>query len=138
MAEKTFHVKLITPEKRLLDAEVHYASVPMWDGQRGEMHNSAALVGKLGPGTLRLDMPGGSGTRAFFIEGGFMQNVGNELTILAEGAVAVEKIDAEEVKAALAEAIARKPQSPEETDTLNAERDLLRKKLHAATTKVGA
>ncbi len=135
MADKTFHVKLITPETRLLDAEVTYASVPMWDGQRGEMHRSAALVGKLGPGVLRLDMPGGGGSKSFFVEGGFMQNVGDELTILAEAATPVEKLDASEIKAALAEANARKPQSPEENDSLNAERDRLRRKLTAASAR---
>ena len=132
MRDKTFHVKLITPEERLLDAEVTYASVPMWDGQRGEMHRSAAVVGKLGPGVLRLDFPG-SDSRSYFIEGGFMQNVADVLTILAEGATPVTDLDAAEVKAALAEANARKPQSAAETDALNAERDTLRRKLAAAT-----
>jgi F-type H+-transporting ATPase subunit epsilon len=135
MAEKNFHVKLITPEARLLDAEVHYASVPMWDGQRGEMHRSAAVVGKLGPGVLRLDMPANAGSKAFFIEGGFMQNVADELTILAEAATPVESIDAAEVKAELAEAMARTPQSPDETDQINDDRDRLRKKLAAASTR---
>ncbi len=132
VADSTFRVKVITPEDRLLEAEATYASVPMWDGQRGEMHRSAAMVGKLGPGVLRLDFPGGADSRSWFIEGGFMQNVDDELTILAEGATAVGDLDATEIKAELAEANARKGQSVSETDALNARRDLLRAKLHAA------
>lgn len=133
MAE-TFHVKLITPETRLLDAEVTYASVPMWDGQRGEMHRSAALVGKLGPGVLRLDFPG-SDSKKYFIEGGFMQNVNDELTILAEGATPVENLDAGELKAALAESNARKAQTGDEADALTTERSTLRAKLAAAQAR---
>ena len=53
MADKSFTCKLITPEARILDAEVTYASVPMHDGQRGIMHLTGAIVGKLGPGRLR-------------------------------------------------------------------------------------
>lgn len=131
MAE-TFHIKLITPETRLLDAEVTYASVPMWDGQRGEMHRSGALVGKLGPGVLRLDFPG-SDSKRYFVEGGFMQNVNDELTILAEGATPVDQLDTTELRAALAEANARKARTGDEAESLNAERDVLRKKLAAAT-----
>lgn len=133
MADKTFNVRVITPVERLLDAEVVYASVPMWDGQRGEMTRSAPMVGKLGPGVLRLDFPGKGESRSWFVSGGFMQNVDDKLTILAEGAEAVEDLDAGEVKAALAEANARTPQSTSEADALNAERDLLRAKLRAAT-----
>jgi len=132
MADKSFNVRVITPTKRLLDAEIVYASVPMWDGKRGEMHRSAPLVGKLGPGVLRLDFPGGAQSRSWFIAGGFTQNLDDRLTILAESATPVEDLDAGEIKAALAEANARKPQSPAETEELNAERDLLRAKLHAA------
>ena len=113
-----------------MDAEVTYASVPMWDGQRGEMHRSAAVVGKLGPGVLRLDFPG-SESRSYFIEGGFMQNVADVLTILAEGATPVSELDERELTAALSEATARTPQTPKETDAINAEREKLRRKLAA-------
>ncbi|MCR9217556.1 MAG: FoF1 ATP synthase subunit delta/epsilon [Phycisphaerales bacterium] len=132
MADKSFTCKLITPEARILDAEVTYASVPMHDGQRGVMHHTSAIVGKLGPGRLRLDFPG-SGSKSWFIEGGFMQNVNDELTILAQGAVPVDELDAQEAKAELAEAEARKSGDFEEMEKISAERDKFRAKVAAAS-----
>jgi len=134
VAEKSFTCKLITPEARLLDAEVTYASVPMHDGQRGVMHMTGAIVGKLGPGRLRLDFPG-SGSKSWFIEGGFMQNVNDELTILAQGAVAVTELDTQEAKAELAEAEARKSTDFEEMEKITAERDKARAKVAAVSAR---
>lgn len=131
MAGKTFNCKVITPVDRVLDAEVEYVNVPMWDGMRGEMHNSGAVVGKLGAGVLRVDFTGGESKR-WFVDGGFMQNVANELTILATGAVAIEDLDLSEAKAELAEAVARKG-SGDEADRLNDERARLRAKVAAAS-----
>ena len=131
MASKTFNCKLITPVDRELDAEVTYANVPMWDGMRGEMYNSGAVVGKLGPGVLRVDFPSGT-SRSWFIDGGFMQNVENELTILATGAVATDELDLGEAKAELAEAEARKSADTREMDKISDERRRLRAKVAAA------
>lgn len=130
MAGKSFNCKVITPVDRVLDAEVEYANVPMWDGMRGEMHNSGAVVGKLGPGVLRIDFTGGE-SKKWFIDGGFMQNVDNELTILATGAISVDEIDADEVKAELAEAEARKSPNTLEMDKVSEDRHRLRAKLAA-------
>lgn len=135
MAEKSFTCKLITPEARILDAEVTYASVPMHDGQRGIMHLTSAVVGKLGPGRLRLDFPSGSGSKSWFIEGGFMQNVNDELTILAQGAIPADKLDLQEAKAELAEAEARKSMNADEMDKISAERDKARAKVAVASTR---
>lgn len=128
MADKTFRCKLITPEERVLDAEVKYASVPLWDGQVGVMHRTGALVGKLGYGPLRLDMPHGE-TKTWFIDGGFMQNVNDELTVLASGAIPEAELDESEAKAELAEAVARKPDSPNLMDRITNDRERARAKL---------
>ena len=132
MAGKAFNCKLITPVDRVLDAEVTYANVPMWDGMRGEMYNSGAVVGKLGPGVLRVDLVGGE-SKTWFIDGGFMQNVDNELTILATGAIATDELDAGEAKAELAESEARKSMSTEEMDQISDDRRRLREKVAAAS-----
>ena len=131
MADKTFTCKLITPEARVLDTAATYASVPMHDGQLGVMHQTSAIVGKLGPGEFRVDMPGGQ-SRSWFVEGGFMQNVGNTLTVLASGAMSPKDIDAEEARAALAEANARKPADPGQMDAITEQRRIAQAKIAAA------
>ncbi len=131
MADRTFRCKLITPEARVIDAEVTYARVPLWDGKTGVMHHTSAFVGKLGFGELRLDFPQGPSKR-WFIDGGFVQNVNDEVTILANGAIAADEIDASEAKAELAEAVARKTEDPIEMDRITEARTRARAKIAVA------
>ncbi|MCC7146674.1 MAG: F0F1 ATP synthase subunit epsilon [Phycisphaeraceae bacterium] len=96
----TFHCSLVTPEKQVLESEAVYASVPTWDGLVGIAPQRAPLLVKLGQGVLRLDLPEGP-SRWYFLGGGFAQMKDNQLTLLAEKAVAAEEIDVAAVKASL-------------------------------------
>lgn len=138
MADKPFRCRLITPEERVFDADVSYAMVPMWDGKAGFLAGASALVGKLGPGELRIEFVDRytagvkveeSGSKSWFVEGGFIQNVANELTILASGAVEAEKLDEGEAQAELAEAVARTPADHHEMAKITEERQRARAKL---------
>lgn len=138
MADKPFRCRLITPEQRVFDAEISYASVPMWDGKSGFLAGAAPVVGKLGPGEFRVEFVDRysvgikveeSGNKSWFVEGGFMQNVNNQLTILASGAMEAEDLDEAEAQAELAEAAARKPSAPDEMDRITEERLRARAKL---------
>lgn len=131
MAERTIRCRLITPQKRVLDAEVSQAVVPLHDGQMGFLNRRSAIVGRLGYGELRLEFPDGS-RKSWFIDGGFVQNVDNTVTILAEGALEREKLDIEEAKAELAEAIARKPQDAGEMKRITEDRTRARAKVAMA------
>lgn len=131
MADKPFRCKLITPDSRVFDARVSYASVPMWDGKVGIMKGSGALVGKLGFGELRIEFVDRyevgvkveeSGRKSWFVEGGFMQNVNDELTILATKAIEVEQLSEPSAKAELAEANARKAKDPREMERITMDR----------------
>ena len=124
----TIRCRLITPEARVIDAEILRANVPLHDGQTGVMHRTGALVAKLGFGRLRIDFPQGE-SKSWFIDGGFAQNVENEITILTSGAIPVDEIDAAEAKAELAEAIARKPADPSEMDRITQARARARAKV---------
>lgn len=123
MADKPFRCKLITPQARIFDAKISYASVPMWDGKMGVMKGTGAIAGKLGFGQLRVDFVDRyevgvkvdeSGSKAWFIDGGFVQNVNDELTILATGATEVEALNESAAKKELDEANAKTSASPAE------------------------
>ncbi len=138
MADKPFRCRLITPQERVFDADVSYAAVPMWDGKQGFMSNAGAVVGKLGPGELRVEFVDRysvgvkveeSGSKSWFIDGGFVQNVNNELTILATGAIQAEELNEREAQAELAEAAARKPDQPSQMDQITEQRTRARAKL---------
>lgn len=128
MAEKTIRCRLVTRKKRVLDAEVRYASVPLWDGKAGFMSESAPFVARVGYGRMRVDMPDG-GTKAWFVDGGFMQCVGNVVTVLASDAVPVDELDSSEARAELAEANARKSEDPAEMGRISRERERARAKV---------
>ena len=138
MADKPFKCRLITPQERVFEADVSYAMVPLWDGKIGVMANTGAVVGKLGYGELRVDFVDRysvgikveeSGSKRWFINGGFVQNVNNTLTILASGAVDSDELNEQEAKAELAEAAARKSTSTIEMDRITDDRQRARAKL---------
>ncbi|MEM1166676.1 MAG: F0F1 ATP synthase subunit epsilon [Planctomycetota bacterium] len=121
MSDASFRCLLITPTERMLDVRVTYADVPMHDGQRGVMPRTAPIVGKLGPGELRLELAEG-GEQSYYIEGGFMQHVDGTLTVLSTTAEEAASIDAGEARAALAEANARTSTDTDEMDRITNDR----------------
>lgn len=115
MADNTFQCTLITPQRQVFETTASYASVPGWDGLFGVAPSRAPIVAKLGQGALRIDLPGGE-TKQYFIGGGFAQMVDNRLSLLTEEAIPAGEINAEEARAALKEAEARKALTEEEVD----------------------
>lgn len=105
---KNFRCKIITPEAAVLDDEVKYAMLPLWDGLAGFEAGHAPAVAKLGVGELRLDFDdqGKTASRYFFVTAGFCRFEDDELTILAH-AVAAEQLSDEDALAELREAEAR-------------------------------
>jgi F-type H+-transporting ATPase subunit epsilon len=100
-----------TPERALLDETVDFVALPMYDGELGVLPGRAALIGRLGPGELRIRH--GESTRRFFVDGGFAQVRGDVVTVLTPRALKAEEIDVGAVSAALESAggVAATPQA---------------------------
>lgn len=131
MSDKPFRCKLITPQARIFDAKISYASVPMWDGKIGVMKGTGAIAGKLGFGELRVEFVDRveigvkveeAGHKSWFIEGGFVQNVNDELTILATGAMELEQLNEAAAKKELEEANAKNSAVPMEMEQITLSR----------------
>ncbi len=144
MADKPFRCRLITPEARVFDAMASYASVPMHDGKMGFLANAGAVVGKLGTGELRVEFVDRyeqnvkleeAGNKRFFVSGGFMQNVNNVLTILANTATPIDQLNVTDAQAELAEAVARTSTKADEMDRITAQRHAARAKVALARTR---
>jgi F-type H+-transporting ATPase subunit epsilon len=90
---------VVTPERTLLDAEVDFVALPMYDGELGVLPGRAALIGRLGPGELRTRH--GAETHRFFVDGGFAQVHNNIVTVLTSRALKAEEINATAVEQAL-------------------------------------
>lgn len=107
----TIACRLITPERKIIDESITYASIPAWDGLMGVMPGHAPIVAKLGLGELRVDIAHGErskgGSRSFLVDGGFLQVVHDKMTILAEKAWPAESLSETEAKAEVAELNAR-------------------------------
>lgn len=112
MAKSTFRCRLIAPDAQLFDEQATAAVIPAWDGLVGVLPNRAPMVMEMGTGELRVDFPeSGSakgGSRSFYVDEGFVQMVGNELTILASVAISAEKLTETDAQAEVNEANARR------------------------------
>lgn len=82
---------VVTPERALLDAEVDFVALPMYDGELGVLPGRAALIGRLGPGELRTRQ--GNETNRYFVDGGFAQVRNNIVTVLTPRALKAEEIN---------------------------------------------
>jgi F-type H+-transporting ATPase subunit epsilon len=138
LAKSTFRCRLITPDAQVFDEQATAAVLPAWDGLIGVLPNRAPMVMQMGTGELRVDFPdtGGAkgGSRAFFVDEGFVQMVENELTILAANAVAAEKLSETDAQAELSAANARRTDgvTPPEVERIRKDRTRAAAKLRAA------
>jgi F-type H+-transporting ATPase subunit epsilon len=98
---------LVTPEKTLFDRSVASIRVPMFDGSAGVYPARAPLVGRLGVGELKLNEANGN-SESYFIDGGFIQVKGEQVSVLTSSAQFVSEIDRAAAQAELDAAIADK------------------------------
>jgi F-type H+-transporting ATPase subunit epsilon len=99
MAEKTFKLEIVSPEKLVLSLDVASAVVPGADGSIGILANHAPLMAEIGTGRVIIrDTDGNESSLA--ISGGFVQVQGNTVRILADSAEVACDIDVERAEAA--------------------------------------
>ena len=94
MADK-LHFDLVSPERRLFAGNVDQVVVPGEEGDFGVLPNHAPVMSVIRPGAITV-IDGGAETRTF-IHGGFAEVTPAGLTILAEEAIAVADIDADQL-----------------------------------------
>lgn len=84
---------VVSPERLLLSDQAEMVTVPGADGDFGVMAGHMPLISTLRPGVI--DVRGGdtSGNSRFFVLGGFAETSPVKLTILAEEAIPMERID---------------------------------------------
>ena len=86
MAEHTFLLRLVTPQKLLLEAEVAYIQVPGSEGYLGVLAHHAPLITALQEGKMEVRDAAGR-TTAYHVTGGFLEVSDNRATVLADSAV---------------------------------------------------
>lgn len=92
------HLKIVTPEKEILDEAVDQVNVATSDGEIGILPHHASLMAKVIPGELRYKK--GSKTISMATGEGFLQVNNNVLTIMTDLAIEASDIDEKAVEQA--------------------------------------
>lgn len=90
-------LEIVTPERKVVDAEVDSVSVPTASGEAGILPNHAPLISALKPGILSYSAKGTSEKLA--ISGGFVEVNGSNVSVLATTAASAADINLDEAKA---------------------------------------
>jgi F-type H+-transporting ATPase subunit epsilon len=107
MAENTTNsglltVRLVTPDRVLLDATAEAVELPSMSGYLEALYGAAPLLAELGAGEVRLH-GGSAGEQKFFVAWGFVEVLPERVTILAETALHPNEIDRVEAQNELQE-----------------------------------
>ena len=95
-------VEIITAEQRVFSGDVDVLVAPGIDGELGILPHHAPLMTAIQPGEIMVRVDGQESFMA--VTGGFLEVMGNHVTILADAAERSEDIDEERAKKAMEEA----------------------------------
>jgi F-type H+-transporting ATPase subunit epsilon len=85
------NLEILTPEKKLFNGEVYGVQMPGISGSFEVLENHAPLVSALKSGRLKVIKDKQNHLANFDIQGGFVEVLGNKVTVLVEGATPVEE-----------------------------------------------
>jgi F-type H+-transporting ATPase subunit epsilon len=91
---------ITTPERLIAEGDASLVVVPAIDGELGILTGHAPLMALLGTGELRISAAGGA-RRSVYIDGGFIEVIGNRVNVLATEAELAERVDSQQAGAEL-------------------------------------
>lgn len=93
----TFHLKIVTSKKVLLDQESDFVMLRTVLGDMGILANHAPFVSELAIGEMKVKSNGTE--ELYYVSGGFLEiSKKNEVTILADEAMLAKDIDVEHAR----------------------------------------
>ena len=84
-------LEIVTPEKRVLDAEVDSVTIPTASGEAAILQNHAPLISALKPGIVAYAAKGT--TDKLVVSGGFVEVNSNLVSVLADTAETPDEVD---------------------------------------------
>jgi F-type H+-transporting ATPase subunit epsilon len=108
---RVLRVSVVTPEATLVDEPADFVALPLFDGEIGIAPLHSPMIGRLGYGEMRI-VQGGL-TRRYYVDGGFVQVVDNQVSVLTSRAVPASDLDAAVARAQLERARGRPAHTPE-------------------------
>ena len=85
------NLEILTPEKKMFNGEVYGVQMPGISGSFEVLENHAPLVSALKSGRLKVIKDKQNHLAYFDIQAGFVEVLGNKVTVLVEGATLVEE-----------------------------------------------
>jgi F-type H+-transporting ATPase subunit epsilon len=98
-----FKFELVSPERLLVSGNVEQVLVPGAEGDMTMLAKHTPVLTTLRPGLLDIGFPGGKEQR-FFIRGGFAEVNPAGLTVLAETAIDLDELKADQLAQAIQDA----------------------------------
>ncbi|WEK36246.1 MAG: ATP synthase F1 subunit epsilon [Candidatus Pseudobacter hemicellulosilyticus] len=84
------NLEILTPERKLFSGDVYGVQLPGISGLFEVLDRHAPLVSALKAGRLKVIKDKSNHTAFYDIQGGFVEVLNNKVTVLVEGATAVE------------------------------------------------
>lgn len=95
-------LEVVTPEKRVIDADVDSVTVPTATGEAGILPSHAPLISALKPGVLSFSSK--AGTERLAVAGGFVEVSSDKVAVLTDSAENASEIDIEAARSEKEEA----------------------------------
>lgn len=132
------HVDIVAPDKRVFQGEARGIRAPGVGGSFEIRYNHAPMIAAIGVGPLVLTQAGRE-TITFATSGGFIEVLGNVVTVLAETVEHASDIDVDRARAAEERARERLAHADSSVDRARAERALerARNRTRVAMGRVG-
>jgi F-type H+-transporting ATPase subunit epsilon len=109
---------IVTPDRTVSDQQADFVALTLFDGEIGIAPGHTPLIGRLGRGEMRIAHE--KGLDRYYIEGGFVEVLGDVVTVLTQRAIPAGQIDAEVAQEQLDTALSK----PAATREARAARDL--------------
>ncbi len=82
-------IEILTPEKKLFSGEAYGVQMPGLTGSFEVLEKHAPLISALKAGTVKVLRDKQQDLAKFSIDGGFVEVINNQVTVLVEGGVAL-------------------------------------------------
>jgi F-type H+-transporting ATPase subunit epsilon len=102
---------IVTPEQTVRETSADFVALMLYDGEIGIAPSRAPLIGRLGYGEMRIRQ--GEQTDRYYIEGGFVEVIGDTVSVLTNRAVPALQLEEAVAREQLTAAQARPAHTPE-------------------------
>lgn len=86
------HVDIVSAEREIYSGEVAMVFAPAIMGEVGIAPGHAALITRMGPGEVRVQLPNGE-EQAFYVSGGMLEIQPKVVTVLSDTAIRAKDLD---------------------------------------------